>query len=145
MDLAYRLHNDAALARLRALAARLTPEDLDRPLGDGWTVKAALMHLGFWDRLAAAFVRQWQREGFIPSGDDAACINVAGLNDWLAASSEYALHEVLRTAEAANSAAASIDDALRAAIIEGGEGWVCERHVHRNEHIDQIERAKGPR
>jgi hypothetical protein len=141
MDLTHRGRNDAARARLAALVERLRPEDLDRPLGGGWTVKAALAHLAFWDRFDAATVQQWQREGYSKSGDDDTFINIAALDDWLAAPAEYVLCEVLRAAEAADRIAAGIDDALRAAITAGGETWAFERGAHRVEHIEQIERA----
>lgn len=144
MDATYSTRNDAARSRLQALVERLTPADLDRPLGDGWTVKAALMHLAFWDRLAAAAVEQWQRTGVAPWGEDAPYINVAGLNDWLAAAPAYALREVLSAAELADRAAADIGEALRAEILARGESWVCERGIHRAEHVEQVELALKP-
>jgi hypothetical protein len=143
MDATYREPNDATLTRLRTLVKQFTPEDLDRPVGDGLTLKVALLHLAWWDRFAAAVAQEWQIKGYIASGHDDAYINQAALNDWLAASPEYALSEVVRAAEVSDHAAAGIGDALRADIVAGGEGWVCERGVHRTEHIEQIEQASG--
>lgn len=145
MDSAYSARNDAARTRLAALVARLTSEELDSPLGDGWTVKAALLHLAFWDRFAAAVVEQWQCTGVVPTGGDDPYINLAALDDWLAAAPDYALHEVMRAAELSDRTAAAVGDALRAAITAGGETWVCERSIHRAEHIDQIERRISTR
>jgi hypothetical protein len=141
MDSALHARNDAARARLAARLQRLTPQDLDRPIGGGWTVKAALLHLAFWDRFAATVAEQWQRTGYVPPGDDDAYINIAALNDWLAASPDYARREALRAAELADCAADGIGEALRSQIVAGGDIWVFERGIHRVEHIEQIERS----
>ena len=142
MDSAYRARNDAARASLLALVNRLTKEDLARSVGGGWTVKATLLHLAFWDRLATAALDRWTRDGFTPSADDdGALINIAALDDWLAAAREYSLSEPMRAAEAADRAAGSVSEALHARLVAGGESWACERGVHRLEHIEQIKRV----
>ena len=46
--------NHAATERLRALAARLSDEELQHPVGQHWTVAITLAHLAFWDRRDAA-------------------------------------------------------------------------------------------
>ena len=56
MESSHLSRNQAALQRLAELAARLTEEDLARSLGGGWTIKAALAHLAFWDRYASALL-----------------------------------------------------------------------------------------
>jgi hypothetical protein len=138
----YRTRNEAATTRLRELVQRLTDADLDRPLGGGWTVKAALLHMAFWDRFAGAALVRWARSGFTPSDEgDGSFINTAGLPDWLAAPSEYARAAVVAAAAATDHIAASLADPLCDAIEAGGEAWALNRHVHRTEHIEQIERA----
>ncbi len=142
MDASYRSRNAAARARLAALVTGLSEAGLDRPLGGGWTVKAALAHLAFWDRFAAATIERWQHEGFAPTGDDdGALINAAALDGWLALPPAYVLRAILTAAEQADRAAASIDARLLAEIVAAGEMWAIERGVHRSEHIEQIERA----
>lgn len=42
--------NRASTGRLRALAARLTDEELRQRVGEHWTVAIALAYLAFWDR-----------------------------------------------------------------------------------------------
>jgi hypothetical protein len=42
--------NRASTNRIRALAARLSDEELQHPVGEHWTVAIALAHLAFWDR-----------------------------------------------------------------------------------------------
>lgn len=138
----YRHRNGAATDSLRRLLQRLTDADLDRPLGEGWTVKAALLRMAFWDRFAGAALQRWQHGGFTPSGEgDGAFINEAGLPGWLAVSPEHARAAVITAAEATDRAAGSVSDSLCAAIEAGGEIWALNRQLHRAEHIEQIERA----
>ncbi len=128
----YRGANAAATDRLRELVVRLSGADLDRPLGEGWTVKAALLHMAFWDRFAGAALDRWAHSGFTPSGEGGgASITVAGLPDWPAAPEIAAAH-------ATDQIAASLSDALCAAIEVAGESWSLNRNVHRNGHIEQI-------
>jgi hypothetical protein len=143
MNQSYRARNDAARTDLASLLKQLRPDDLERPLGNGWTVKAALAHLAFWDRYTAVLVEEWQQAGFARSGEaeQGEHINSVAAGDWLSVSAEYVMGEVLRAAEVADGSANNIDDTLRAAIVEGGEGWVCDRNVHRAEHVGQIRRV----
>lgn len=139
MDLAYCERNAASFARLRELVERLIPTDLERALGDGWTVKAALMHMAFWDRYAAIFVDRWQRWGFQRTkDDDAEPINRAGLPEWLVAPPDHEFSAAIAAAEHANEVAASASDELRIAIDAGGEAWACQRFLHWDEHIAPI-------
>ncbi len=55
--------NDEVTARLEALAARLTDDDLKRDLGGGWHVSVAFAHLAFWDRRVEYMHRRWANEG----------------------------------------------------------------------------------
>ncbi len=45
-------HNRSQLARLQQLIAQLTDADLNRSVGDDWTVAVVLAHLAFWDQRA---------------------------------------------------------------------------------------------
>lgn len=137
MDVSYREHNHAATAQLRAFVEGLTPADLDRPLGDGWTVKAALAHMAFWDRLAASLLEQWERTGVEPvltHGEDLH-LNRVCLRDWLAVPPAYALREVLEAATLVDHRAAQVGEQMRAAIMAAGQSFRCLRYRHRYEHL----------
>lgn len=141
MDRDYVTRNELVQERLITLVARLTPEDLERPIGDGWTVKAALAHLAFWDRYAVALIDRWSEAGFKEDeGFNADFPNLAGLADWLAAPADYALAEVASAARLADRRAAEAPPHLVDAILRGGMPRVLDRSVHRVEHIEQIER-----
>jgi len=50
MERAYTTENTHERQRLRTLVARVSDDDLTRPLPNGWTVAITLAHLAFWDR-----------------------------------------------------------------------------------------------
>ncbi len=144
MDLDFLARNDTTRTGLRDLIARLTPAHLDHDLGDGWTVKAALAHLAYWDRYAASLLRTWAVSGFRnDAGFVSDHVNDAGLADWLAVPADAALTEALRAAQEADTLAANTPDGLRDAAIGGGMPRALDRSVHRAEHVDQITHALG--
>jgi hypothetical protein len=49
MERPFIVENARDRERLRNLVARTTDEELSLPLGEGWTIAAALAHLAFWD------------------------------------------------------------------------------------------------
>lgn len=146
MNASHREENQAALADLRALVGRLSEADLDRPLGGGWTVKAALLHLAFWDRFAASVLDAWQQTGVRErTAEDDEHINRAALPGWLAAPPGYALREVLEAAALADQRAAGVAAPLRDAMDAVNESWAYRRHLHRAEHLAQMQSVTGTR
>src|SRR3972149_9971939 len=67
MDPSISRENRAETERIRDLAGRLSLEELRLPLGEGWTVGAALAHLAFWDRRALVLLTRWKDRGPSPS------------------------------------------------------------------------------
>lgn len=57
-DRAYVEQNTRERERLRALVARLTDDDLRRPVTDRWTVADMLGHLAFWDARALSLAEK---------------------------------------------------------------------------------------
>jgi hypothetical protein len=134
--------NAAATARLRALVARLSDSDLVRPVGGGWTVTTVLGHLAFWDRRVAAIVERWTRDGAAsdsPVDDDP--INEALGPIWTALLPREAARLAVEAAEAADARLAALPPALADAALAGSSPINPRRSAHRNEHIEQIERA----
>ncbi len=134
------------LERLKALVARLSDDELARPLTDGWTVAATLAHVAFWDRRAAYLVARWQRENLEPSESDAV-LDVDSINDaakpqWLALAPRAAANEAIAAGEAANRA---LDEASPRLIeqIARAHPINLARAEHRREHLDEIEGALG--
>ena len=50
LDPSYIEQNRASTERIRALAARLTDDEMQTKVGEHWTVAIALAHLAWWDR-----------------------------------------------------------------------------------------------
>jgi hypothetical protein len=135
--------NDASRARLRQLVARLGEGELSRELGDGWTVAAGLAHLAWWDRYALASLESWQRSGAPPRTGEAREVNAAALADWLALPPSAAAAAALDAAEALDRRVAALPGELAEEVVAAGRPRLLDRSLHRNEHLDQIERALG--
>lgn len=142
MDTAYIGRNQDATRRLAELVARLSTADLMTDLGGGWTIKAGLAHLAFWDRFAAAMLESWAAEGFQPVAFNADHINAAGLPGWLELPEEYVRREVIAAAEAVDQRIAALPPELAQAIADG-RPRTLDRTRHRQEHVDQILAAIG--
>jgi predicted benzoate:H+ symporter BenE len=143
MDTSYVGRNQAESRRLAELVARLTEQDLQTSLGDGWTVKAALAHLAFWDRYSAGLLDGWSASGFQPVATSADHVNAAAVGDWLALPAEHVRREVVAAAEAIDRRIEAVPPELAAAIVAGGRSRTLDRSPHRTEHVDQIVAALG--
>jgi hypothetical protein len=143
MDTAYIGRNQDAARRLAELVARLSTADLMTPLDGGWTIKAGLAHLAFWDRYAAALLDSWAAGGFQPISASADHVNAAGLPGWLELPEEYVRREVVAAAEAVDQRIAALSPELAQAIVDGGRARMLDRSRHRQEHVDQIHAAIG--
>ena len=67
-DRAFIERNRASTSRIRDLAARLTDEQLQHPVGEHWTVAITLAHLAFWDRWVLYLLDQTERQIPKPKG-----------------------------------------------------------------------------
>ena len=56
-DRAYVAENEVERKRLASLVARLSDQDLARPMPGGWTVASVLGHVAFWDQRIIALDR----------------------------------------------------------------------------------------
>lgn len=125
--------------RLRALVARLTEEELMRPMGDHWTVAVALAHLAFWDERSLFILRKWQREGVAPAPIDVDITNDGLLSLWRAVPPRAAANLAVAAAEAVDRELETASPELIDAIQTLGEDFRLFRSIHRKLHLDQIE------
>ncbi|MEP7358334.1 MAG: hypothetical protein ABI847_13895 [Anaerolineales bacterium] len=138
----YLTGNAKSLENLRALLGRLSDSDLQHDLGEGWTVAAMLGHLAFYDFRVSALADHWRRAGSVTASPlDADVLNVAMLPVWLAVPPRRAVELALQAAEAANAGVAGLEAATLAGMQSVGNPLKLDRAEHRQEHIDQIERA----
>lgn len=141
MDPTYLAENGAERERLRSIVVRLSAADLNRSLGDGWTIATALAHLAFWDRRQLAVLRRWQREGVQPIPSDPDTINEA-LHELIAALPPRTAAELaLAAAEAVDRAVEQVTPEQAAEIEAINYGYILRRFRHRRAHLDQIEQA----
>lgn len=138
--------NDAERERLRSLISRLSDEQLNRPMPDGWTVAGLLAHVAFWDARAIFATNKWRRGIPPPPGDyepdDVAWINDSAKPLCLAIAPREAARLALRLATEADAGVRALDDELVAKVSEVGP-FSVSRAGHRREHLDEIERALG--
>jgi hypothetical protein len=141
VDRSYIARTTASRERLEGMVARLRDEDYGRDAGGGWTVSALFAHLAFWDRLTLERLSRWERDGFTATPVDADPINDAARPGWLAIPGKAAVAEVVAAARLTDDRMAKVRDDLISAIVGAGRLRAIDRSVHRNEHLDQIERA----
>ena len=84
VDRAFVELNRAARARMRALAERLTDDELRQPVGEHWTVAIVFAHLAFLDRRALWVLDATQREGKVVNPDWGIFVNDISLPFWAA-------------------------------------------------------------
>ena len=133
--------NAAERRRLEALAGRLSDADLQRDLGDGWTVAVALAHLAFWDRRAVLVLERWQRDGKLPDDPEADLLNDSLLDEWRLLPPRRAAELAVAAAQAVDLTIERLDARVADAVRGRGEDWRLRRAAHRREHLDQIDRA----
>ena len=141
VDRDFIVRNTIERERLMALVERLEDHELQLPLGDEWTVAAALTHLAFWDQRVLALLKHWRRNGVAESPYDADVFNEALLPLCLAIPAERAVQLALESAEAVDREIEQLTDEMLLAIRALAKPPRLERALHRGEHIRDIKRA----
>ena len=100
LDRSFLERNRASTNRIRALAGRLTDEEMQHPVGEHWTVAIALAHLAFWDRRVIYVLDNTERDGklFIPEID--IFVNDLSLPLWAAIPPRAAARIAIESAQA---------------------------------------------
>jgi hypothetical protein len=138
--------NEASRARLAALLAGLSDDDLARPLDGAWTVAAALAHLAFYDWRIAALLERDPGAGPVRlSPLDAEIINAASLPLYLAVPPRRAAALALQAAEAADRAVAALSPEAAQRFMTPGSSVNLQRAEHRLEHVEELEALFGQR
>ena len=132
--------NRAASARMRALADRLSDEELRTPVGEHWTVAVVFAHLAFWDQRPLGIIGQVEREGRLEERVVDPVANDYSLQLWLAIPPREAVRIALEATDELDRRLEAASDNTIATILAHNERWV-RRHLHRNEHLDEAEAA----
>ncbi len=132
--------NRASTERIRALAARLSDEELQHRVGQHWTVAITLAHLAFWDRRVMSVLDMTEQAGklFIPEID--ILVNDLSLPLWAAIPPRAAAQIAIETAETLDKRLEEYSPALLEEIYAYNKRWVV-RAMHRGEHLDEVDAA----
>jgi hypothetical protein len=131
IDRSFQAGNTRERERLAALVGRMSDADLTRSVGHGWTVAATLIHLAFWDLRAVRLIDQYEKSGVTPSPADVDVVN----------DTVHAPRLAVDAAERVDRRLETVPDRLLEAVVAADRPFNPERHVHRAEHLDEIERA----
>ena len=132
--------NRAATDRMRTLAARLSDEELQHPVGKHWTVAIVFAHLAFLDRRALWVLDATERAGKVVNPDYNIFVNEVMLPLMAAIPPREAVRLALE-------AAAAVDQRLEAypsdlvELIRVEYKRYLFRAYHRTEHLDEAEAA----
>lgn len=132
--------NRASRARIRDLAARLSDDELRRPVGEHWTVGIVFAHLAFWDRRVLYALDRSEQDGklFIPQIDIA--VNDLSLPLWAAIPPREAARLAAEAAEELDRRLERFPAGLLEELYAYNPRWVV-RALHRGEHLDEAEAA----
>jgi hypothetical protein len=133
--------NRTQTERLCALAQRLTPDMLAVRLPNGWTVAMALAHLAFWDRQRLCLLQRWAAGNWCNGGYDGELFNEV-LQPFLELlPAEKVVPLAIEAAERVDALLLAATDELLAAALARPDKPILDRGLHRECHLDQIERA----
>ena len=140
LDRSFIEHNRASTDRIRALAASLTDEEMQHPVGEHWTVGITLAHLAWWDRRVMYVLDMTERNGalFVPEID--IVVNDLSLPFWAAVPPREAARIAIESAETLDRRLESYPPALLEAINAYNKRWVA-RALHRSDHLDEVDSA----
>lgn len=140
LDRSFIERNRASTDRIRDLAARLSDVEMQRPVGEHWTVAIALAHLAFWDRRVMYVLDTTERTGalFIPEID--VFVNDLSLPLWAAIPPREAARIAIETAAQLDRRLEDFPPAMLAEIYAYNQRWVV-RALHRGEHLDEVDAA----
>ena len=132
--------NRASKERMRALAERLSDEEMLTKVGKHWTVGIVYAHIAWWDRRVMYVLDMTEKEGklFIPEID--IFVNDLSLPLWAAVPPREAVRIALETAETLDKRLEEYSPALLEEIYNFNKRWVI-RALHRNEHLDEADAA----
>ena len=137
--------NRSTTERLRALARRLSDDELAQVLDPPWTASALFAHIAFWDRFVLArwklAVASGSRAPDPIDGTPQDLINEASLPGWKAIPPRAAVDACLAAADELDRFIDSLDTDVVVELERDGRERLVDRSLHRNEHLRTLESA----
>jgi hypothetical protein len=131
--------------RLRALAERISDDDLGRVIDPPWTASALFAHVAFWDRFVQV---RWERavaDGHrtpVPVDDlPQDLINEASLPSWLATPPRISVDACLRAATDLDDFVTGLDTDVVEELVTNDRSRLVDRSLHRSDHLATLESA----
>jgi hypothetical protein len=140
MDRSFVEENHRSTERIRGLAARLSDDELQHPVGEHWTVAIALAHLAFWDRRVLYCLDMTEAEGKLFAPEMNIFVNDLSLPLWAAIPPRKAAEIAIETAETLDARLAHFPPGLLEEIYNYNRRWVM-RSLHRGQHLDEVDTA----
>ena len=140
LDTSYVERNRASTERMLSLAASLSDEEMQHPVGEHWTVAIVYAHLAWWDRRVMYVLDVTERQGklFVPEID--IFVNDLSLPLWAAVPPRAAAEIAIGEAEKLNKRLENYPLHLLEEIYDYNPRWVV-RAMHRGEHLGEAEAA----
>jgi len=140
MDRSFIELNRVSRERMRAIANRCSDEEMLTRVGEHWTVAIVYAHLAWWDRRVMYVLDMTEKNGelFIPEID--IFVNDLSLPLWAAVPAREAVRIAMENAEAVDKRLEEYPEALLEEIHKYNKRWVV-RALHRNEHLDEADKA----
>lgn len=139
LDQSFIERNRASTDRIR-LMAQLRDEELQRPVGEHWTVAVLIAHLAFWDQRVLFVLEKTEQDGALFAHQADTYVNDYALPLLAAIPPQAAVLAAIKAAEVLDQRLADYPPALLEEIYEYNPRWV-HRFLHRNEHLDEAEAA----
>jgi len=140
MDRSFIELNSASTERIRALARRLTDEEMQTKVGEHWTVGIVFAHLAWWDRRVMYVLDMTEKDSklFIPEID--IFVNDLSLPLWAAIPPRSAAQIAIETSETLDKQLEDYSPELLEEIYNYNKRLVI-RALHRGEHLDEADAA----
>jgi len=140
LDRSFSELNRASTERIRALAMRLTDEEMQTKVGEHWTVGIVFAHLAWWDRRMMYVLDMTEKDGklFIPEID--IFVNDLSLPLWAAIPPRAAAQIAIETSETLDRRLEDFSPELLEEIYNYNKRGVI-RALHRGEHLDEADAA----
>jgi hypothetical protein len=132
--------NRTSTERIRTLAASLSEEEMQQPVGEHWTPGVVFAHLAFWERRILYLLDMAERDGDALVPDITVVVNDLSLPLWKAIPPQAAAQLALEASEEVDRRLETFPAHLLEKVYAKNKRWVV-RALHRNEHLDEVDAA----
>lgn len=141
VDRSFQAQNRLETQKLKQLLAKISEADLEKLVSHGWTIKATVVHLAFYDMRGLALLDEFEKEGVRPSPNDIEPINEVVRQLAASMNGASAVQMWANAAEALDQRIEALSDSTILEIQAAGSPFRLPRHKHRAEHRAEIEKV----